>query len=245
MFHTVPSHISMLHATHKNSTSHKIRFVCTSDFHFFVEEVWVCVFACYVMGHQLNNSSAIPAIWVKSIHIDMNSNEICILAYFIEYIHSLELYTCAGIFNTYRLYVFTSCRQSKDYNKAPRLSTLAPDQCNDRHRRLVAPPRIRFPYTDYLQLGKSLHEDKSHRVPFNIAPGVSFIIIIFLELRHEKAANQQFGVHHISVISGHVRTPPAHQEKNKYVLHSFVWCRFCLILGSDNGPRVVSPLRRK
>ena len=156
----------------------------------------------------------------------MNNNEICILAYFIEYIHSHELYTCAGIFNTYQLYVYTSFRQSKDYNKAPRLSALAPDQCNGRHRRLVAPPRIRFPYTDYRQLGKSLHEDKSHRVPFNIAPGMSFIIIIFLELGHEKAANEHFGVHHISVISGHVRTPPTHEENKKPNM-------YCILLLSD------------
>ena len=102
-------------------------------------------------------------------------------------------HTSAGIFNTYRIYVYLSFRQTKDYDKALRLSALAPDQCNDRHSRMVAPPRIRFPYTDYHQLGKSLHEDKSHRLPFYTAPGVAFIIMIYLELGHRKAANQQFG----------------------------------------------------
>ena len=190
----------MLHATHKNSTSHKICFVCTS-----VEERCVC--ACYIMGLQLNHSLAILSNMGKNIHIDMNNNETCILAFFIECIHSHILCTSAGIFNTYRPYVYPLFRQTKDYDKAPRLSALALDQCNDRYSRLVAPPRIRFPYTDYIQLGKPLHEDKSHRLPFNI--GVSVIILLYLELGHGKAAKQQYGVHHIS---GHVRRPTAHEE---------------------------------
>ena len=177
----------------------------------------------------------------------MNNNEICVLAFFIECIPSRVLYTSAGIFNTYWLYVYPSFRQTKDYDKAPRLSALAPDQCNDRHSRLVAPPRIRFPYTDYLQLGKSLHEDKSHRLLFNISPWGVFYHHNLPGIRARKSREPTVqGASYICDPRSR-KNADSPRRNDKICTVFFYWLMPFLVRywGTENGPRVVSPLRGK
>ena len=147
------------------------------------------------------------------------------------------------LFNTYRLYVYSSFRQTNDYDKNPGLSALAPDQCNDRRSRLVTLPRIHSHTLTTTNWVNQIMKINSTDSPSKFSLGC---ILLTWYTRDKGVEKQRTNILHLSLEVTWGR-PRLVKRTVTYVTCFLIdWgCSYMTQTIDRNGPRVVSPYRRQ